>query len=130
MAGTCFVLDSSLSANTPARVYNYQRNIAMLLALTLPVNSSNPMFVVKYQNYKSCSKYHPELSCKLDKCEAAKTIGTSQNMKLYEAVKPDSPYLGNSFTEDALLEYDICVLKFYEVSRWLPVITFSTEKTR
>ena len=96
VAGTCFVLDSSLSATTPARVYNYQRNIAMLLALTLPVNSTNPMFVVKYQNYQSCSKYHPELSCKVDKCEAAKTIGTAQNMNLYEAVKPDSPYLGNT----------------------------------
>ena len=96
VAGTCFVLDSSLSADTPARVYNYQRNVAMLLALTLPVNSTNPMFLVKYQNYKSCSKYHPELSCKVDRCEAAKTIGTSQNMKLYEAVKPGSPYLGNN----------------------------------
>ena len=68
------------------------------------------MFVVKYQNYKSCSKYHPELSCKLDRCEAAKTIGTAQNMNLYEAVKPDSPYLGNTNTAFISLYLDVRIL--------------------
>ena len=63
-------------------VYNYQRKLAMLLSLTLPVNSTNPMFVVKYQNYQSCSKYFPELGCKVDKCEAAKTIGSSDKMNM------------------------------------------------
>ena len=92
--GTCFVVDSSLSSTTPVRVYNYQRKLAMLLSLTLPVGPTNPMFVVKYQNYKSCSKYYPELGCKVDKCEAAKTIGESANMNTYEPVKLGSPYLG------------------------------------
>lgn len=52
--GTCFVLDGSTTALADSSLYNYERNLAILLSLTLPVNSSNPMFAVKYQNYEAC----------------------------------------------------------------------------
>ena len=56
--GTCFVIDGSVSrlADEPASIYNYERNLAIMLSLTLPVNGTNPMFGVKYQNYGSCSE--------------------------------------------------------------------------
>ena len=46
--GTCFVLDGAVSGQhaAPAAVYNYERNLAILLALALPVNTTNPMFAV------------------------------------------------------------------------------------
>ena len=49
--GTCFVIDGSVSrlAEEPASIYNYERNLAIMLSLALPVNGSNPMFGVKYQ---------------------------------------------------------------------------------
>ena len=55
---SCFVIDGSVSrmADEPASIYNYERNLAILLSLALPVNGSNPMFGVKYQNYGSCSE--------------------------------------------------------------------------
>ena len=49
--GTCFVIDGSVSkmAEEPASIYNYERNLAIMLSLALPINGSNPMFGVKYQ---------------------------------------------------------------------------------
>ena len=42
------MLDGSVSGQhaAPAAVYNYERNLAILLALALPVNTTNPMFAV------------------------------------------------------------------------------------
>ena len=47
-------MDGSISAHSSASLYNYERNLAILLSLTLPVNASNPMFAVKYSNYAGC----------------------------------------------------------------------------
>ena len=52
--GTCFTLDASLYSTTSPYMYKYERNLAMLLALTLPISSTNPMFVTKYMNYEAC----------------------------------------------------------------------------
>jgi hypothetical protein len=46
----------------------------MLLALTLPINETNPMFVTKYSNYASCSWYDPAWCCQKDKCLAAAAL--------------------------------------------------------
>ena len=42
------MLDGAVSGQhaAPAAVYNYERNLAILLALALPVNTTNPMFAV------------------------------------------------------------------------------------
>jgi len=92
--GTCFVLDGSTTALADSSLYNYERNLAILLSLTLPVNSSNPMFAVKYQNYEACSEYHYDMQCKNDKCSAAKTLAGHKHMLVYEAISSQKPQLG------------------------------------
>jgi len=72
--GTCFSLDASLSSSTSGYIYKYQRNIAMLLALTLPIDTDNPLFVNKFMNFGACSWYDPPWCCKTDKCQAAVTL--------------------------------------------------------
>ena len=47
-------MDASLFSTTSAYMYKYERNLAMLLALTLPISSTNPMFDTKFMNYEAC----------------------------------------------------------------------------
>ena len=75
-------------------MYNYERNLAILLSLTLPVNSSNPMFAVKYSNYGSCSEYHYDMQCKTDTCTAAKTLSGHGHMQVYEAIPGENVEIG------------------------------------
>merc|ERR1711915_370625 len=96
--GTCFTLDASLFSTTSSYMYKYERNIAMLLALTLPISSSNPMFVTKYMNYGACSWYDPAWCCQADKCSAAKTLAgptpsSTPSLSTYQPVTT-VPYLG------------------------------------
>merc|ERR1711892_634857 len=94
--GTAFTLDASLFSTTSA--YKYKRNLAMLLALTLPISSTNPMFVSKHMNYEACSWYDPAWCCQTDKCTAAKTLAgptasSPPSISTYQHVTT-VPYLG------------------------------------
>merc|ERR1719376_1245074 len=96
--GTCFTLDASLFSTTSPYMYKYERNLAMLLALTLPISSTNPMFVTKYMNFQACSWYDPAWCCQTDKCSAAKTLSgptasTPPSISTYQPVTT-VPYLG------------------------------------
>jgi len=96
--GTCFVLDASLYTTTSEYMYKYERNIAMLLALTLPISDSNPMFVTKFMNYGACSWYDPAWCCQKDKCSAAKALAgpkdlSTPSLSTYQPVT-SVPYLG------------------------------------
>jgi len=97
--GTCFSLDASLFTTTSSYMYKYQRNIASLLALTLPIDTDNPMFVNKFMNYGACSWYDPKWCCQTEKCSAAKTLaGPTPNsaqpsISTYQPVTR-APYLG------------------------------------
>merc|ERR1712013_106913 len=55
----------------------------MLLALTLPISSTNPMFVTKYMNFEACSWYDPAWS----HCKHGPSISTYQPVTTV-------PYLG------------------------------------
>jgi len=96
--GTCFTLDASLYSTTSPYMYKYERNLAMLLALTLPISSTNPMFVTKYMNYEACSWYDPAWCCQTDKCSAAKTLSgpTASSPPSISTYQPVTtvPYLG------------------------------------
>jgi len=96
--GTCFTLDASLYTTTSAYMYKYERNLAMLLALTLPISTTNPMFVTKYMNFGACSWYDPAWCCQTDKCSAAKTLAgpsssSPPSISTYQPVTTN-PYLG------------------------------------
>merc|ERR1712013_511177 len=90
---------TSWSRNPPSPyMYKYERNLAMLLALTLPISSTNPMFVTKYMNFEACSWYDPAWCCQTDKCSAAKTLSgptasTPPSISTYQPVTT-VPYLG------------------------------------
>jgi len=96
--GTAFTLDASLLTTTSSYLYKYERNLAMLLALTLPISPTNPMFVTKYMNAGACSWYDPAWCCKTDKCTAAKTLSgpTSSSPPSLSTYQPVTtyPYLG------------------------------------
>lgn len=96
--GTCFSLDASLFSTTSDYMYKYQRNIASLLALTLPIDAENPMFVNKFMNYGACSWYDPAWCCQTEKCSAAKTLAgpppsAGPSISTYQSVTK-APYLG------------------------------------
>jgi len=96
--GTCFTLDASLYTTTSPYMYKYERNLAMLLAFTLPISATNPMFVTKYMNYGACSWYDPAWCCQTDKCSAAKTLAgptasSPPSLSTYQPVNT-VPYAG------------------------------------
>ena len=90
-------------ADEPASIYNYERNLAILLSLALPVNGSNPMFGVKYQNYGSCSERHRDMSCKSDACSAAKSLAGHSHMNVYEAIGDKNMEVGMMWHGMALI---------------------------
>jgi len=103
--GTCFVIDGSVSrlAQEPASIYNYERNLAIMLSLALPVNGSNPMFGVKYQNYGSCSERHKDMSCKSNACSAAQALSGHSHMNVYEAIGDNNMEVGMMWHGMALI---------------------------
>jgi len=109
--GTAFILDGSLSSQKPVSIYNYERNLAILLSMTLPINSSNPFFASKYQNYGSCSKYYADMQCKTSTCSAATTLSGHSHMNSYEPISTDKMQLGmmwhgTALAQQALLNQD------------------------
>ena len=99
------MIDGSVSklADEPASIYNYERNLAIMLSLALPVNGSNPMFGVKYQNYGSCSERHRDMSCKSDACSAAKALSGHSHMNVYEAIGESNMEVGMMWHGMALI---------------------------
>ena len=134
--GTCFVIDGSVSrmADEPASIYNYERNLAILLSLALPVNGSNPMFGVKYQNYGSCSERHRDMSCKSDACSAAKSLAGHSHMNVYEAIGDKNMEVGMmwhgmALIHDAMADTRLaihCMKQFRQVYDCLSVAQFLT----
>jgi len=73
--GVGFLLDMSFHGTSLPHAWKYERNLAMLLALTLPVSADNPFFATKYAGYvKSCSYNLPAWQCQTDKCSAARCL--------------------------------------------------------
>ena len=63
----------------PAAVYNYERNLAILLALALPVNTTNPMFAVLQSAAECC-----RVSCVLTPAPA----GEVPELRVLQRVPP------------------------------------------